>query len=81
MDCTSKKPVWKRATPEAPCPVCDGTDRCLIAPGAAICRRKRAGGRRVAPGAYLFDLDPHGALWAPWRRTLDTAVKMIGAEP
>jgi len=81
MDCTSKSKVWKRATPTTPCPVCDGTDCCLIAPGAAICRRKRAGGRRVAPGAYLFDLDPRAPLRTPWRRSLETAVKMIGGEP
>ncbi len=70
--------TWKRATTTTPCPICHQPDAgCLIAPGATLCRRRRAGGRQVANDVHLFE-EPGGPLWSPWRRSLKTAIiKMI----
>ena len=77
---------WRRVSKREPCPVCGRPDWCLLAgpegnPTAALCPRVESS-NRCGEAGWLHVLRDDGPVWAPWRRTIRKAVRMMReAEP
>ena len=76
-----KRNEWRRVSKRRPCPVCRKPDWCLFsgpanAPSAAICARVESR-KRCGEAGWLHVLRDDGPVWAPWRRTIRKAVKMM----
>ena len=75
------KSAWQRVSRRRPCPVCNKRDWCLFAgrpenPTAAICARVESP-KRCGEAGWLHVLHDDGPTWAPWRRTIRVAVRMM----
>ena len=78
------KSDWQRVSKRRPCPVCGKPDWCVYAgpaeaPTAVICARVESA-KRCGEAGWLHVLRTDGPVWAPWKRTLRRAVRLL-AEP
>jgi 5S rRNA maturation endonuclease (ribonuclease M5) len=76
---------WERVSRRRPCPVCGRPDWCVFAgppdaPTAVICPRTQSP-HRAGEAGFLHVLRDHGPTWAPWRRTISRAIKMMADAP
>lgn len=76
-----KSSTWQRVNKRRPCPVCGKLDWCLVTghadnPTAAICARTESP-KRCGEGGWLHLLRDDGPTWAPWRRSIRVAVRMM----
>lgn len=72
---------WRRVSKRRPCPVCRKPDWCVFsgpanAPSAAICARVESR-KRCGEAGWLHVLRDDGPVWAPWRRTISQAVRIM----
>ncbi len=72
---------WQRVSRGRLCPVCGKGDWCLFtgptdAPTAVICARVESP-KRCGEAGYLHVLRDDGPTWAPWRRSIRVAVRMM----
>ncbi|MFZ1933323.1 MAG: toprim domain-containing protein [Thermoguttaceae bacterium] len=75
--------IWQRVSKRRPCPVCDKPDWCMYvgpedSPTAAICARTESA-KRCGEGGWLHVLRNDGPTWAPWRRSIQVAVRKMNA--
>jgi hypothetical protein len=77
--------TWQRVSRRRPCPVCDKPDWCLFTgdasnPDAAICARVESS-KQCGESGWLHVLRDDGPTWAPWRRSIQVAVRKMSAAP
>ena len=77
-----KSSIWQRVSRRRPCPICEKPDWCMFTgepniPTAAICARTESP-KACGEGGWLHVLRDDGPTWAPWRRSIRVAVRMMG---
>ena len=80
----SKSSTWQRVSKRRPCPVCGKPDWCMStgpedSPTAVICARVESP-KRCREAGWLHVLRGDGPAWAPWKRSIHVAVRMM-SEP